>query len=375
VKKVPYDFLVVGSGLFGSIFAQQATSAGYRCLVIDQRSHIGGNCYSEAKEGIHIHRYGPHLFHTNDSLVASYIQQFGAFTSYNHRVKAWAAGKLFSFPINLSTFYEIWGISEPHLALQKLNHEKIAISEPKNLEEWALSQVGPTLYNLFIKDYTKKQWQKDPKELPAFIIKRLPIRLDFNDNYFNDTFQMMPEQGYTSLFHNLLKDIEVRLNCDFFSSRPYLESLARHVVFTGRIDTYFNYSEGELCYRTQKFEDEWHESRNVQGCAVINYCDQSANYTRKIEHRHFDKTCQSNLSVITKEIPEAWSKSKIPYYPINTPENQAIYKRYCSLAQKLPHVFFGGRLGEYKYYDMHHVIASALAKSSQWIQQIKKLSA
>lgn len=368
----PYDFLVVGAGLFGSIFAQQAKEAGLKCLVIDERPHLGGNCYTQKKEGIHMHQYGPHLFHTSNEQVWRYINRFSSFLPYNHRTKAWAKGRLYSFPINLSTFYELWGISDPQLASQKLEQEKVKIENPKNLEQWALSQIGPTLYELFVKDYTRKQWQEDPKNLPAFIIKRLPIRLTFNDSYFNDTYQAIPEHGYTAIFEKMLEGIETRLNTNYFKSRTFLESQAHYVVFTGRIDAYFDYAEGELAYRTQSFEHQWHNSPNVQGCGVVNYCDAKVPYTRVVEHRHFDSSCQSPVSVTTYETPQVWSNDKLPYYPINTPQNQVIYKSYSERAQRLETVFFGGRLAEYKYYDMHHVIASALAKSSQWIQKAQR---
>lgn len=369
---VKVDFLVVGSGMFGSVFAQQAREAGFKVLVLETRPHIGGNCYTKYEEGIHVHTYGAHLFHTSQESVWKYLNRFVNFLPYHHRVKAWAGGKLYSFPINLTTFYEIWGISDPAQAVLKLEQERLKIDAPRNLEEWALSQVGPTLYEKFIKGYTEKQWHRAATQLPAFIIKRLPIRTTFDDSYFNDTYQGIPEGGYTALFEKLLEGIEVKLNCDFFENRSYFESIASQIVFTGRIDAFFNYCEGELAYRTLRFDHTWHECENVQGMGVINYCDREIPYTRILEHRHFDSNCQSKISMTTKEIPIAWQRSLTPYYPINTPENGAILKRYQERSETMSHVHFGGRLAEYKYYDMHHVVASALAKSKQWLGEYRK---
>lgn len=368
----PYDFLVVGAGLFGSIFAQQAYEKGYRTLVIDERAHLGGNCYTSLQEGIHVHRYGAHLFHTSNEVVWKYLNRFTKFLPYHHRVKALFRNKLYSFPINLGTLQEIWGISDPKKAERKLASEKVPCEKPGNLEEWILSQVGPTLYEMFIKGYTQKQWQMEPKYLPISIIKRLPIRSTFDDSYFDDLYQGIPENGYTAMFEKMLEGIEVRLNSNFFDHRHSWEKLANHIVYTGRIDAFFGYVEGELSYRTLRFESTWHKSINVQGVSVINACDKDIPYTRTIEHRHFDKRCSSKFSILTKEYPMVWSRQAIPYYPINTTKNQEILKKYQNRAKSLKHVHFGGRLAEYKYYDMHHVVASALGKSHQWLHEYEK---
>lgn len=367
----PYDFLIVGAGLFGSIMAYKAKKAGLKVLVIESRDHLGGNCYTRQENGIHLHVYGPHIFHTSNEEVWNFMNQFTRFLPYHHHVKAKAKGKLWSFPINLSTFYEIWGIQTPHEATEKLKEEVVACESPKNLREWALSQVGPTLYELFIEGYTQKQWKEDPVNLPAFIIKRLPIRLEFDDNYFNDPYVGIPEGGYTAIFEKMLEGIEVRLNVDYLQDRSKWDALAHRVVYTGRIDALFNYDEGELTYRTQEFEHEWHKSTNVQGIAVMNYCDKEVPYTRMIEHRHFDSKCTSDISVVTRETPVDWSREKTPYYPVNTPALQELYHRYKIRAQAEPKLLLGGRLAEYRYYDMHHVVASALAKSDLWIADLK----
>jgi UDP-galactopyranose mutase len=367
----PYDFLIVGAGLFGSIVAYKAKEAGLRVLVLESRNHLGGNCFSQKQEGIHVHVYGPHIFHTSNKQVWEFMNRFTSFLPYHHHVKAKAQGKLWSFPINLSTFYEIWGIETPQEAIAKLQQECIVCPNPKNLKEWALSQVGPTLYKLFIEGYTQKQWQEDPQNLPAFIIKRLPIRLEFNDSYFNDPYVGIPANGYTFIFEKLLEGIEVRLGVDYLQHRALFDTKARKIVYSGHLDALFGYDEGELTYRTQTFDHEWHPSRNVQGIAVINYCDREVPYTRTIEHRHFDSTCNSEMSLITKETPASWSRDKVPYYPVNTPSLQELYGRYKVRAEKNSQLLLGGRLAEYKYYDMHHVVASALAKAQLWIHQLK----
>jgi UDP-galactopyranose mutase len=368
----PYDFLIVGAGLFGSIVAHKAKKAGLKVLVIESRNHIGGNCYTKQEQGIHVHTYGPHIFHTSNEEVWNFMNQFTRFLPYQHRVKAKARNKIWSFPINLTTFYEIWGIETPQEAIEKLKEEVIPCENPKNLRQWALSQIGPTLYEYFIEGYTKKQWKEDPANLPAFIIKRLPIRLSFDDNYFNDTHVGIPEDGYTQIFEKMLDGIEVRLGIDYLKDKEHWNALASKIIYTGRIDALFDYDEGELIYRTQEFEHEWHKSQNVQGIAVMNYCDGDIAHTRMIEHRHFDSTCTSEMSLLTRETPVDWSCDKIPYYPVNTPALQELYHCYKKRAEDLPHILLGGRLAEYRYYDMHHVVASALAKADLWISLFNK---
>lgn len=361
-----YDFLIVGAGVFGSVFAREMTDFGRKCLVIDKLSHIGGHCYTEEVEGIQIHKYGPHIFHTDNKNLWDYVQKFCPFTPFCHRIKVNYKSKIYSFPINLMTLYQLWGVTTPEEAQSILNQKKIPIENPKNLEEWALSQVGEEIYRIFIKGYTRKQWGRDPTELPPFIIKRLPIRLSFNDTYYNDPFQGIPVGGYTALFSNILKGIEVRLNTDYFSQRLEWDRIAKNVVYTGRIDEFFEYKFGELEYRTLRFERQLLPIPDFQGTAVVNYTDEQIPFIRITEYKHFDVK-KLDHTIIVKEYPEEWQRYKTPYYPVNTPANDAIYKRYQEEAAKLPHFIFGGRLANFKYYDMHNVMALALelARSKQ----------
>jgi UDP-galactopyranose mutase len=361
-----YDFLIVGSGLFGSVFAHEATKAGKKCLIIEKRNHIGGNCYTEKIDNINIHKYGPHIFHTNDKKIWDWIQQFGEFNQYKHSPKVNYKGEIYSFPINLLTLNKLWGVTTPEEAIKKLKEVKVKYDNPRNLEEWILSQVGNDIYETFIKGYTKKQWNKEPKELPSSIIKRLPIRTNYNDNYFFDRYQGIPIDGYTNLFKNMLKGIDILENIDYFSEKDKWDSIANKIVFTGKIDEFFGYKFGELEYRSLTFVEERLETEDYQGCSIVNYTDLETPQTRVTEHKHFDNA-KSDVTWITKEYPKNFKNGDIPYYPINDDKNNELYKKYKQLADSTPNVIFGGRLSEYKYYDMHQIIASALTKLKKYI--------
>lgn len=356
-----FDYLIVGSGIFGSVCARELTDLGYKCLVLEKRDHIGGNCYTENIDGINVHRYGPHIFHTSDKKVWDYINRFADFNNFSYRPKVNYKGKLYSFPINLMTLYQVYGVTTPDEAFRKLEDIKVSIENPKNLEEWILSQVGPELYNMFVKGYTKKQWKRDPKDLPASIIRRLPIRLSFDDNYFEDTYSGIPIGGYTQIFENLLKGIEVKLNTDYFENREYFDSIGKKIIYTGPIDKFYSYEYGKLDYRSLRFETVSLNMSDYQGVACVNYTDEEVPFTRIVEHKHFEFGKQKN-TVITFEYPES---SGEPYYPINDNKNNEIYKKYKNLMGKETKYIFGGRLADYKYYDMHQVIASALTKVSK----------
>jgi UDP-galactopyranose mutase len=355
-----YDYLIVGSGLFGSVFAHEMTKAGKKCLIIEKRNHIAGNCHTENKDGINIHTYGPHIFHTNDKGIWNWINQFTEFHNYKHSPKVNYKDKIYSFPINLMTLYQIWGVNTPEEAKQKLEEVRIKNDNPKNLEEWILSQVGQDIYEKFIKGYTQKQWNKDPKELPTFIIKRLPIRTNFDDNYFFDKYQGIPVGGYTQIFEKMLKGIEVKNNVDYFQNKEYWNSLANKVVFTGKIDEFFDYQFGELEYRTLKFDNQRIETEDYQGCSIVNYTDFNIPFTRITEHKHFENS-KSDITWITIEYPKDYEKGDVPYYPINDDNNNTMYEKYKELSKE-SNVIFGGRLSEYKYYDMHQIIGSAISK-------------
>jgi len=357
-----YDFLIVGCGLFGVTFAQQAKERGKKCLIIDSRNHIGGNIYTENKDGINIHTYGPHIFHTNNDEIWNYTNRFTKFNHFVNRPKVNYKEKLYSFPINLFTLYQLWGVKTPEEAKLKLESVKVKIQEPKNLEEWILSQVGEELYYTFIHGYTKKQWNKEPKDLPSFIIKRLPIRLNFDDNYFFDKYQGIPIGGYTKIIENMTDGIEVILNENYLDRRDYWNQKANKIIFTGKIDEFYNYKYGELEYRSLEFKTERHEIKDYQGNAVINYTDENVPYTRILEHKHFEFG-EQDYTYITKEYPNNWDRNKIPYYPINNDINNNLYKKYRQISEKENNILFGGRLAEYKYYDMHQIIGSALQKS------------
>lgn len=359
-----YDLLVVGAGMYGSCFARLAADCGKRVLLIERRSHVAGNCYTELQGGIHVHRYGPHIFHTSNLAVWNFLNRFASFNNYVNSPLAISRGELFSLPFNMYTFHQLWGVLTPEQARDKLRQQCIDYGRPpENLEEQALSLVGSDLYERLIRGYTKKQWQKDPRELPAEIIRRLPLRFTYNCNYFNDRYQGIPIGGYTQLFQNMLEGIEVRLGIDFHQDRSYWESQASLVVYTGKIDEFFGYELGELEYRTLEFRDCWLDVDNAQGNAVINYCDEDIPYTRKIEHQHFDPpVVPVERTIVTEEIPAAWSREKTPYYPINNAANMAIYEQYRRRADAMPGYVFGGRLAEYKYYDMHAVAGAAMLR-------------
>ena len=362
-----YDFLIVGAGLFGSTFAQQAKERGKNCLIIDKRNHTAGNAYTEKIEGINVHKYGPHIFHTSDEDIWNYVNKFAEFNSYVNRPKVNYKGKIYSFPINLFTLYQMFGVGTPEEAKQLLADLKTNNKFPKNLEEWILSEVGEEIYRTFIYGYTKKQWGREPRELPASIIRRLPIRLTFDDNYYTDKYQGIPIGGYTQMIEKMQEGIEVRLGVDFFEDRVKFESMAETIVFTGPIDEFFGHQHGELEYRSLRFETQILPIEDFQGNALINYTEEGIPFTRICEHKHFEST-KSGSTVITKEYPQAWSSGEEKFYPVNDEENNSRYLLYRKMAEDLsPKYIFGGRLAEYKYYDMHQVIGSALAKARKII--------
>ncbi len=357
-----FNYLIVGAGLFGSTVSHMLTKHGKRCLVIDKRSHIGGNIYTESINDINVHKYGAHIFHTNDKHVWEYVNSFVEFNRYTNSPIANYKGKLYNLPFNMNTFYQMWGVTTPEEAIRKIEQQRkeAGIVEPKNLEEQAISLIGRDIYYTLIKEYTEKQWGRKATELPAFIIKRLPVRFTFDNNYFNDTYQGIPIGGYTKLIEEMLKGIEVQLNTDYFSDRKYFDNIAEKVVYTGEIDNFFGYCYGYLEYRTVSFETEVLKGiENYQGNAVVNYTDAETLYTRIIEHKHFEFGTQPD-TVISKEYSKEWKLGDEPYYPVNDDRNSALYNRYKKLADEQNKVIFGGRLAEYKYYDMHQVIASAL---------------
>ena len=361
-----FDFLVVGAGMFGATFARIATDAGKRCLVIDKRQHIAGNCYSENIAGINVHKYGPHIFHCNDEEIWGFVNRFARFNNFRNSPIALHQGKAYSLPFSMYTFNQLWGVITPEEAQEKIKEQRLKLDrEPANLEEQALSLVGKDIYEIFIRDYTRKQWQKDPTDLPASIIKRLPVRFTWDNNYFNDRYQGIPIGGYTAMFERMLEGIEIRTNIDFFTERDSLESLAQQIVYTGKIDEYFNYIYGELEYRSLRFKHTLLDVENHQGNAVVNYTETNIPWTRIIEHKHFEPSNSCKQTYITCEIPDSWNRNKIPYYPIGDTKNIEIWKKYNALAEKESKTIFGGRLSEYRYYDMHQVIGSAMVKAKK----------
>ncbi|WP_163195537.1 UDP-galactopyranose mutase [Clostridium thermarum] len=356
-----YDYLIVGAGLFGSTFAYEATRLGKRCLVIDRRNHVGGNVYCENIEGINVHKYGAHIFHTSNKRIWEYVNQFAEFNRYTNSPIANYNGEIYNLPFNMNTFNRLWGVITPKEAQKKIEEQKKAagITEPRNLEEQAISLVGTDIYEKLIKGYTEKQWGRNATELPAFIIQRLPVRFTYDNNYFNDKFQGIPEGGYNVIIEKMLDGIDVKLNLDFFENRSELKGIAKKVLFTGMIDEFYNYKFGRLEYRSLKFENEILDMDNYQGNAVVNYTDRETPFTRIIEHKHFEFGTQEK-TVITREYPAEWTPGDEPYYPINDDRNSEIYKLYKQLAAEEKNVIFGGRLADYKYYDMHHVIYHAL---------------
>lgn len=361
-----YDYLVVGSGLFGAVFARQATDAGKKVLVIDKRPNIAGNVYTEKVEGINFHKYGAHIFHTNNTEVWNYVNRFATFNRFTNSPVANYKGELYSMPFNMYTFNKMWGVVTPEEAAAKIEEQRQEITgEPQNLEEQAISLVGRDIYEKLVKGYTEKQWGRDCKELPAFIIKRLPVRLTFDNNYFNALYQGIPIGGYTKMVANLLDGIDVQLNEDYLVDRAKWDALADKVVYTGAVDAFFNYSLGNLEYRSVRFENEVLDIPNFQGNAAVNYTDRETPWTRIIEHKWFEFGKDENgndlpKTIISREYSSEWKPGDEPYYPVNDEKNGELYKKYRALAEQEEKVIFGGRLGEYKYYDMDAVIASAL---------------
>ena len=361
-----YDYLVVGSGLFGSVFARQAADAGKKVFVIDKRPNIAGNVYTEKVEGINFHKYGAHIFHTNNTEVWNYVNRFATFNRFTNSPVANYKGELYSMPFNMYTFNKMWGVVTPEEAAAKIEEQKKEITgEPQNLEEQAISLVGRDIYEKLVKGYTEKQWGRDCKELPAFIIRRLPVRLTFDNNYFNALYQGIPIGGYAKLVENLLEGIEVRLNEDYLEDREKWNAMAEKVVYTGAIDAYFDYALGNLEYRSVRFENEILDVPNFQGNAAVNYTDKETPWTRIIEHKWFEFGKDENgndlpKTIISKEYSSEWKPGDEPYYPVNDKKNGELYQKYKALAEKEENIIFGGRLGEYKYYDMDAVIASAL---------------
>ena len=368
-----YDYLIVGTGLFGAVFAYKAKQQGKKCLVIDRRPHLGGNIYCEKMEGINVHKYGAHIFHTSNKTVWEFVNSIVEFNRYTNSPVANYKGKLYNLPFNMNTFYQMWGVTTPAEATAKIEEQKAeavarmkeqGVTEPRNLEEQAQLLIGKDIYEALIKGYTEKQWGRKCTELPAFIIKRLPVRLVFDNNYFNDKYQGIPIGGYNVLIERLLEGVETRLNCDFFANREELSAMADKIVFTGAIDEFYNYQFGKLEYRTVNFETEVLDMPNYQGNAVVNNTEKEVPYTRVIEHKHFEmfgadiEVCPK--TVISKEYSSEWTEGSEPYYPVNDEKNNSLYLKYKELADKETNVIFGGRLAEYKYYDMHHIVEKAL---------------
>ena len=356
-----YDYLIVGAGLFGAVFAHEAYKKGRTCLVIDKRNNIGGNIYTESTEGINVHKYGAHIFHTSDKQIWDYVNRFAEFNNYINSPVAVYKDELYNLPFNMNTFSRMWNIRTPEQAKEIIASQiaDLGITEPHNLEEQALSLVGRDVYEKLIKGYTEKQWGRDCKELPAFIIKRLPLRFVYDNNYFNDRYQGIPIGGYTAIIEKMLEGIEVRTGTDYFDFIRDNKNIARKTIFTGMIDEYYGYCYGPLQYRSVRFETEVLDCENYQGNAVVNYTDREVPYTRIIEHKHFEFGKQPK-TVISREYSSEWKQGMEPYYPVNNEENNALYEKYRELADKESNVIFGGRLGQYKYYDMVKVIAAAL---------------
>lgn len=368
-----YDYLIVGSGLFGATFAYKAKQAGKKCLVIDKRPHLGGNIYCENIEGINVHKYGAHIFHTNDKEVWDFVNSIVEFNRYTNCPVANYKGQLYNLPFNMNTFYQMWGITTPQEAQKKIEEQRqeaiadmrtAGISEPRNLEEQAICLIGKDIYEKLIKGYTEKQWGRKCTDLPAFIIKRLPVRFVYDNNYFNDKYQGIPIGGYNKLINGLLKGIETQLSTDFFNDREHWENITKKIVFTGKIDEFYDYRFGKLEYRTVRFEEEMHDCPNYQGNAVINYTEKEVPYTRIIEHKHFEmfglEIENIRKTIISKEYSTEWKEGLEPYYPVNDEKNNSLYQRYKELANTEENIIFGGRLAEYKYYDMAPIIRKVL---------------
>lgn len=356
-----YDYLIVGAGLFGSVFAYEATKKGKTCLVVDKRKHIGGNVYTENIKNINVHKYGAHIFHTSNKMIWDYIQQFATFNRYTNSPIAIYKDEVYNLPFNMNTFSKLWGIKTPQEAKEIIENQrkKSGIINPSNLEEQAISLVGKDIYEKLIKGYTQKQWGKSCDKLPSFIINRLPVRFTYDNNYFNDLYQGIPVGGYTQIFEKMLASSDVRLNCDYLKHRDELNAIAKKIIYTGMIDEYFDYCYGELEYRSLRFDTEILNMDNFQGNAVVNYTDADVPYTRIIEHKHFEYGTQDS-TIITKEYPKTWKRGDEPFYPINNEKNNILYSKYLTLAKQEKNVVFGGRLGMYRYFDMHNIIERSL---------------
>lgn len=361
-----YDFLIVGSGLFGLVFSDEVSKKGYSSLIIDKRNHFGGNVHCENISNINVHKYGPHIFHTNNKKIWEYVNKHAEFSRYTHMPMANYNGNLYNLPFNMNTFYQVWNISDPALVRKRIDHQiqEANIVKPSNLEEQAISMVGSDLYNILIKGYTEKQWGRSARDLPTSIITRLPVRLTYDNNYFNDSYQGIPIGGYNKITESLLGNKKVILGVNYFDRREYWDSKATNLVYTGAIDEYFEYRYGQLEYRSLRFDNELLEQENFQGVSIMNFTDSASPYTRIVEHKHFENS-DSPSTVITKEYPQTWDKTKERYYPVNDSQNNEIYRKYDKLARKQRNLIIGGRLGKYKYYDMHQVIASAISKANE----------
>ncbi len=366
-----YDYLIVGAGLYGAVFARQMTDAGKKCLIIDRRDHLGGNIYTKDIEGINVHMYGAHIFHTDNREVWDYVNRFATFNRYTNSPVAFYKNEVYNLPFNMNTFARLWSIKTPDEARAMIEKQKAesGITEPKNLEEQAISLVGRDIYEKLVRGYTEKQWGRRATELPAFIIKRLPVRFTYDNNYFNDRYQGIPEGGYTKMIEKMLDGIDVCLGWDFFDKREELSTMADKILYTGMIDRYFDYCYGELEYRTLRFETEILDTDNYQGNAVVNYTEYEVPYTRIIEHKHFEFGKQEK-TVITREYPIEWEKGSEPYYPVNNEKNNALYEKYRTLAKDEKKVIFGGRLGTYRYLDMHNIVAEALVAAENALNEI-----
>ena len=362
-----YDYILVGAGLFNGVFAYEASKKGKKCLVVEKRDHIGGNIYCPEVEGIHVHQYGAHIFHTSNKRVWNYVNDLADFNRFTNSPVANYKGEIYNMPFNMNTFNKMWGVITPQEAMEKIEEQKSAVSgEPKNLEEQAISLVGSDIYEKLVKGYTEKQWGRDCKELPSFIIRRLPVRFTYDNNYFNDLYQGIPVGGYNVIIDKLFEGCEIECGVDYLEQKEHYDSLGETIVYTGTIDAYFGYCFGKLEYRSLRFETEILDMENYQGNAVVNYTDRETLFTRIIEHKHFEFGTQEK-TVITREYPADWEEGMEPYYPVNDEKNQALYRRYEELASGEKHVIFGGRLGEYKYYDMDKVIESALKTAERYL--------
>lgn len=360
-----YDYLIVGAGLFGAVFARQMAEVGKKVLIIDKRSHIGGNAYTELSNETHIHVYGPHLFHTNNNDIWSYVNRFSEFNHYRHKVKSNYNGKIYSMPFNMMTFHQFWGCVTPKEAKECLDQKRIKIANPKNLEEQAIAIVGEEIYDTLIYGYTKKQWRRDPKDLPASIIKRIPLRFTYDDNYFNDRFQGVPVNGYSGMIANIIDEIDVKLKTNFHEDIKNWRSIARKLVYSGAIDELYKYKYGELEYLTLELNTKYYDIDDYQGIGQMNYTSVHIPYTRIVEHKHFYSNQQTKGTLVTKEYPIDWERGKIPFYPINNEDNNRKYQLYYQESKKYSDIIIGGRLGKYQYMDMHQVIAQAITASKK----------